>query len=317
MNEGTKIKKIMRLTIVIPVYREHHRLAVALKKIKAVLADTTDVEVDVVYVDDGSPADSAVVIKALIAESEHPRMRLLRYEVNQGKGHAVKTGVMEANGDYILMSDADLSTPIEDWRRLFAAIEAGADIACGSRAVPGANVGLQPPIHRRFLSRIFNVLVRGAGVDGIRDTQCGFKLFRTHVAKRVFEKMQTRRFAFDVEMLALARDMGYQVAEVPVNWDYSGHSTVRLFSSGAGMLFDLFRLAFKRLFFGKFKTLEEKKRIRKKRDEVFVDCWCFGVPGCVRGRDGGNGENAAAGAGCRCRCGRRIVRSGGSRLQGF
>ena len=126
-----------------------------------------------------------------------------------------------------------------------------ATVACGSRAVPGARIGLPPPPHRRLLSRLFNLLVRIAGVDGIRDTQCGFKLFRAPVAKALFPRLRTRRFAFDVELIALARDLGYRVAEVPVRWDYSGHSTVRLFSSGFRMLFDLGRLAARRLVFGR------------------------------------------------------------------
>ena len=254
MTDRGDTERGVRLTLVIPVYREHQRLAEALHKVTAFVADTSDVAVDVVYVDDGSPDDSAAVINAVIADREDPGVRLVRYAVNQGKGFAVRTGVMAAEGDLILMSDADLSTPLGDWRRLYAALEAGADIACGSRAVPGAHIGRPPPLHRRLLSRIFNLLVRVAGVHGIRDTQCGFKLFRTEVARRVFERMQTRRFAFDVEMIALARDMGYRVVEVPVNWDYSGHSTVRLFSSGGRMLFDLFRLALRRVLFGKFKA---------------------------------------------------------------
>lgn len=246
-------KQDVRLTLVIPVYREHQRLFEALQKVTAFLASTTDVAVDVIYVDDGSPDDSAAIINALIADREDPQVRLLRYAVNQGKGFAVKTGVLAASGDLILMSDADLSTPLEDWRKLYAAIKAGADVACGSRAVRGAHIGKPPPLVRRLLSRIFNLLVRLSGVRGIRDTQCGFKLFRAEAARRIFERLQTRRFAFDVEMIVLARDMGYRVDEVPVNWDYSGHSTVRLFSSGGGMLFDLARLALRRMIFGKYK----------------------------------------------------------------
>lgn len=244
----------MRLTLVIPIYNEHRRLAEALQKVSAFMADAEEIDVDVVYVDDGSPDDCASVINALIEEREDPRIRLLRYEVNQGKGFAVKTGVEAAAGDLILMSDADLSTPLGDWRKLNKALQAGADIACGSRAVPGAHIGKPPPLHRRVLSRVFNLLVRLAGVRGIRDTQCGFKLFRADAAKRVFAQLQIKRFAFDVEMIARARDMGYRVVEVPVNWDYSGHSTVRLFSSGGRMLFDLSRLALRRVFLGAFKA---------------------------------------------------------------
>jgi len=236
------------LTLVIPVYKEQHRLAETLDKVTAFMDAAPRGQVDTVFVDDGSPEESEVAISGLIKARTDPRICLLRYPENQGKGFAVKTGVLAAEGDLILMSDADLSTPLEDWRRLYAAIRAGADIACGSRAVPGAHVGRPSPIHRRLLSRVFNRMVRLAGVQGFRDTQCGFKLFKADVAKRIFARLRVRRFAFDVEVIALARDMGYRVVEVPVNWDYSGSSTVRLFSSGCRMLFDLLQLAVRRVF---------------------------------------------------------------------
>ncbi|MEI7901521.1 MAG: dolichyl-phosphate beta-glucosyltransferase [bacterium] len=253
MNTQGDTQKGVRLTLVIPVYKEHRRMEESLEKVAAFVAATEEVSVDAIFVDDGSPDNSASIINAFLADRDDPSLRLIRYPVNQGKGYAVKTGVLAAEGDLILMSDADLSTPLEDWRPLKAAIDAGADIACGSRAVRGAHIGKPPPLHRRLLSRIFNLLVHVAGVHGIRDTQCGFKLFRAEAAKQVFGQMRTRRFAFDVEMIALARDLGYQVAEVPVNWDYSGHSTVRIFSSGGRMLFDVFLLAVRRTMCGKHK----------------------------------------------------------------
>jgi len=241
----------MRLTLVIPVYKEHRRLAESLKKVAAFVAASEDAEADAIFVDDGSPDQCSEVIRDFISRDATLRLQLIRYPVNRGKGYAVKTGVLAAQGDLVLMSDADLSTPLEDWLRLKAAVDAGADIACGSRAVRGAHIGRPPPLHRRVLSRIFNLLVRAAGVRGIRDTQCGFKLFRAGPAREVFGRLRTRRFAFDVELIALARDLGYRVEEVPVDWDYSGHSTVKVFSSGGRMLLDLFLLAARRLVFGK------------------------------------------------------------------
>jgi len=181
-----------------------------------------------------------------LAERDDAQMRLLHYTPNRGKGFAVRTGVLAASGDLILMSDADLSTPLEDWRVLYQAIREGSDVVCGSRAVKGAHIGKPPPVHRRLLSRIFNLLVRAAGVHGIRDTQCGFKMFRAEAARQIFGRLRTERFAFDVEVIAVAKDLGYRVEEVPVDWDYSGHSTVRLFSSGGRMVWDVFLLAVRR-----------------------------------------------------------------------
>jgi len=241
----------MRLTLVIPIYKEHRRLAESLRKVVSFVEGAKDVVVDVIFVDDGSPDKCAEMIQNLLSTSGVPRLQLIRYPVNRGKGYAVKTGVLAARGDLILMSDADLSTPLEDWVRLKASIDAGADIACGSRAVCGAHIGKPPPPLRRVLSRLFNLFVRVAGGRGIRDTQCGFKLFRAGPAREVFGRLRTRRFAFDVEMIALARDLGYRVEEVPVNWDYRGHSTVKVFSSGGRMLLDVFLLAARRLILGK------------------------------------------------------------------
>lgn len=243
----------MCLTIVIPVYREQLRLLDSLQKVTAFVRSFANAAVEVVFVDDGSPDNSADIIRAHLDSCGMPQMKLLSYKKNQGKGYAVATGVQAAGGDLILMSDADLSTPLLEWVKLKAAIDAGADIACGSRVVQGAHIGKPPPLCRRVLSRVFNRVVRLAGVHGIRDTQCGFKLFRAESAKELFSRLRTRRFAFDVEVIARARDFGYRVDEIPVSWDYSGHSTVRLFSSGGRMLWDILRLAMRRMAFGSFK----------------------------------------------------------------
>jgi len=219
----------------------------SLEQIRAFIRQSPEMTVEVVFVDDGSPDDSVAVIAAFAEKHPHLRFRQIAYTPNRGKGYAVKTGMMAATGDLILMSDTDLSTPLGDVSALKAAIDAGADVACGSRAATGAHIGVKPPLRRRILSRVFNLLVRVAGVRGIRDTQCGFKLFRAPAAKRIFETLRTERFAFDVEMIAKAQRLGYRLAEVPVNWNYSDNSTVRLMSSGSRMLFDIARIALRRL----------------------------------------------------------------------
>ena len=240
-----------RLTVVIPVYNESGLLPRSFEQILAFLRETADVAVDVVFVNDGSPDESLAVLEGLIREADaSARMRVISYPKNRGKGYAVRQGVLAAEGDSILMSDADLSTPLEEWRKLQAALDAGADVACGSRAVDGADVGKPPPFYRRILSKVFNALVCLSGVRGIRDTQCGFKLFHRESGHALFSLLKIRRFAFDVELIAVARMKGMRVAEVPVHWDYSGHSTVRVFSSGSRMLWDLMMLVLRRWFGG-------------------------------------------------------------------
>lgn len=236
------------LSIVIPVYKEANRLPASLESIRAFVQKAGGPAPEVIFVDDGSPDDSVAVISAFAGKRGLPNFRTISYTPNRGKGYAVKTGVLAAAGDLILMSDTDLSTPLDDFSKLKAAIDAGADIACGSRAVAGAHIGVKPPLRRRISSRVFNLLVRAAGVHGIRDTQCGFKLFRAEAAKRIFGTLRTERFAFDVEMIAKARKLGYRLVEVPVNWDYSTNSTVRLLSSGSRMALDILFIALRRLF---------------------------------------------------------------------
>jgi len=236
------------LSIVIPVYKEVPRLPVSLERVHAFACNAAGLSVEVIFVDDGSPDDSAAVIAAFARTHNLSNFRLISYTPNRGKGYAVKTGILAATGGLVLMSDTDLSTPLEDFSKLMAALDAGADIACGSRAVAGAHIGVKPPLRRRLSSRVFNLLVRMAGVRGIRDTQCGFKLFRAEAAQAIFKTLRTERFAFDVEMIARARKLGYRLVEVPVEWNYSDNSTVRLLSSGSRMLFDIILIAFRRLF---------------------------------------------------------------------
>ncbi|MDD2598063.1 MAG: glycosyltransferase family 2 protein [Kiritimatiellae bacterium] len=241
---------MLHLSIILPVYREARRLKDSLATVAAFV---TSVEggAEAIFVNDGSPDQSAEMISQYMAEHPQLPMQLISLPHNQGKGAAVKKGVLAARGDLILMSDTDLSSPLEDYRLLLAGVEQGADIVCGSRAIAGADIGENPPLLRRFLSRLFNVLVRAAGVHGIQDTQCGFKLFKAKPAKMIFERMCIQGFAFDVEMIARAQASGFKVMEVPVRWDYSGHSTVRVFTHGSRMLLDVLLLAIKRVFKGK------------------------------------------------------------------
>jgi len=237
---------MVELSIVLPVFREARRLNHSLEMV-AEFVNSYEGGAEAIFVNDGSPDKSAAVISQYIeAHPEYP-IKLISYALNQGKGFAVKKGVMESEGVFVLMSDTDLSTPLKDCSKLMKGMAEGADIVCGSRAVLGAEIGHNPPLLRRLLSRVFNILVRISGVHGIRDTQCGFKLFKTDVARLLFQKMRIRGFAFDVELIARAKASSFKVVEVPVHWDYSGHSTVRVFTHGSRMLFDVFVLALKRV----------------------------------------------------------------------
>jgi len=167
---------------------------------------------------------------------------VIRREKNRGKGASVKEGVLAASGEVILFSDDDLSTPIEEFDKLLAALRAGADVAIGSRALPGSDVRVRQRRPRELMGKAFNLLVRLLVLKGYRDTQCGFKAFRREAATDLFSRLQTTGFGFDVEVLVLCRELGCRVAEVPVVWSDSPPSRVRFIRGSLAMLRDLLRI---------------------------------------------------------------------------
>jgi dolichyl-phosphate beta-glucosyltransferase len=227
------------LSIVIPAYNEERRIGKTLSSVVAYLADRAP-RFEVIVVDDGS-VDATRELVGEVAARE-PRVRLLALGANRGKGMAVRRGMLEARGDWLLFSDADLSTPIEEAERLAAAIGAGADIAIGSRSLRGARVEVHQPWCREAMGKTFNRIVRVLAVRGFVDTQCGFKCFTREAARAVFERARIDRFAFDVEALVIARRLGFRIAEVPIRWANEPNSRVAIVSDSARMLADLLRI---------------------------------------------------------------------------
>ncbi len=218
------------LSVVVPAYNEERRLPRTLAAILAFL-DAQPYPSEVIVADDGSTDSTAAAALA----SGHPALRLLRLD-HRGKGFAVRSGALAARGEIILLCDADLAVPIAEWDALRAALDAGVDIAIGSREGVGAQrVG--EPIHRHIMGRVFNMVVRLVAVGGIQDTQCGFKALRRQAALDLFARMQiygedaplvqgAAVTAYDVELLYLAVARGYRVAEVPVPWFYGEETKV-------------------------------------------------------------------------------------------
>jgi dolichyl-phosphate beta-glucosyltransferase len=226
------------LSIVIPAFNEEERLPASLGAVSAYLAARPSApRVEVLVVDDGSSDSTAS--RAEDAGRRHGLdLRVLRLPENRGKGFAVRTGCLEATGRLILVSDADFSTPIYEWEKLASA---NAPVAIGSRAVDESLVKERQSLPRRAMGKLFNRLVRLVAVPGIRDTQCGFKLFSREAAREVFSRAKVDRFAYDVEALLLARQLGYPIAEVPVLWFNSVDSRVTLFR-GAQAYWDVLRI---------------------------------------------------------------------------
>jgi len=229
------------LSIVIPAYNEEQRLPASLGAVSAYLAARPSApRVEVLVVDDGS--SDATASRAEDAGRRHGLdLRVLRLPRNRGKGFAVRTGCLEAAGRLILVSDADFSTPIYEWEKLASA---NVPVAIGSRAVDESLVKEHQSLARRASGKLFNRFVRLLLVPGIRDTQCGFKLFSREAARAIFSRARVDRFAFDVEALLLARQLGYAIAEVPVLWFNSADSRVTLLG-GAQAYWDLLRIRFR------------------------------------------------------------------------
>lgn len=226
------------ISVVVPAYNEARRLPESMNRMINFVALHGIIR-EVIIVDDGSRDETASVVRA--ASSESVDFRLVGYKTNAGKGYAIRRGIMEATGDAILISDADLSTPIEELPNLLTAIES-ADIVIGSRALENSDIQVSQAWYRQRMGKIFNALMGRITGLPFADTQCGFKLLRLDAAKRIFEQATIDRFAWDVEMLMIACRMGYRIREVPVVWVNSSDSRVRIVRDSSRMLFDTLRM---------------------------------------------------------------------------
>jgi len=227
---------MQNVSIVIPAYNEATRLAASLPALEAGLRLHQPVEV--IVVDDGSTDGTAQVAMELLGG--WPSATVVRLPWNGGKGAAVRAGVAVATGDVVVFMDADLSADIADLPRLVASLE-HADIALGSRSVAGSNAVYDKSL-RRFTSKVFNDLACGIAGISASDTQCGFKAFRTPVAKMLFHLCEVDGFAFDVEVLALADMLGYRAVEVAVGWQEDTSSKVNPVRDARRMLGDVVRI---------------------------------------------------------------------------
>jgi len=230
------------LSIVIPCYNEEQRLPRTIEQIERYLAGN-GVTYELILVDDGSTDGTRRIMGA--AAERHPAVRLEVLPQNRGKGRALAEGVAAARGAEILVTDADLSTPIEELDKLRAQLRKGAGVAIGSRALRGSRVEVSQPIYRVLMGKAFNLLVQAVLLPGIWDTQCGFKLFRADVAHDAFAKLTTDGFGYDPEVLYLAKKGGVRIAEVPVVWRNSAPTKVSPIKSSLDMFRHVLRIRFR------------------------------------------------------------------------
>lgn len=227
------------LSLIIPAYNEEARIVSTLNSVRDYLAATFD-SWNIVGVDDGSTDNTLSIMRQWAVENEG--LRIVSYKPNVGKGYAVRQGVFAADGEFIAFSDADLSAPIEELAKLFNAVRKGYDIAIGSRAVKGASIPIHQPFYRELGGKGLNLIIQALAVPGIYDTQCGFKLFRGDVAREIFSRCFVNKWGFDVEVLYLARRLGYSIAEIGVKWSHAEGSKIKPFPAALGIIRDLVRI---------------------------------------------------------------------------
>jgi glycosyltransferase involved in cell wall biosynthesis len=226
------------LSIVIPAFNEELRLPATLERVeKYILTSGRDTEV--LVVDDGSRDRTAQVADSF--RDRIPSLRVVPNGRNRGKGFSVRHGMLEARGELVLFSDADLSAPIEEADKLIAAL-ATCDVAIGSRALDRSLIAVHESRFREFAGIIFNKIVRVVLWLPFVDTQCGFKAFRREPCRIIFDQQRIERFGFDPELLYLARHHGLRAAEVPVRWAHSPATKVNMLRDSVGMFLDIFRI---------------------------------------------------------------------------
>jgi len=226
------------LSVIVPVYNEARRLRDTLPRLHEYVAGLGEPG-EIIVVNDGSTDDTAQVVMDLARS--YKELRLIHRDRNRGKGASVRRGVLAAREAHVLFTDAGLSAPIEEAAKLRAKLAEGCQVAIGSRRLPGSDVQVRQSWFQRLAGRVLSTLVRLLFLRGITDSQCGFKAFERGAAEAIFKRQQLDGFGFDVEVLWLARRLGYQVAEVPIVWRDDPESHIRPFRDAARMLGELVR----------------------------------------------------------------------------
>jgi dolichyl-phosphate beta-glucosyltransferase len=224
-------------SIVLPAYNESARIASTIEKI-LVHANQRGWRAEIIVVNDGSRDNTAQIVQEYAGKN--PMLRLIENPGNRGKGFSVKNGMLQANGEILLFSDADLSSPISEADKLFAALQEGADVAIGSRWLKTELQIQRQPFYRQIFGRVFNLALRLVLGLNFKDTQCGFKAFTRSAAMRLFPAQKIERWGFDPELLYLAKRSGLRVAEVPVAWSHREGTRINPLRDGIRMLGEMF-----------------------------------------------------------------------------
>jgi dolichyl-phosphate beta-glucosyltransferase len=226
-------------SIIIPAYNEGARVGATLERVLAYVAER-GWNAEIIAVNDGSRDNTAEIIRGFAEKNS--RLRALDNPGNRGKGYSVRNGMLHAQGEILLFSDADLSSPIEEASKLLAAIADGADVAIGSRWLRSDLQTQRQPLHRQVFGRVFNLMLRITLGLRFKDTQCGFKAFTRRAANSIFPLQKIERWGFDPELLYLANKFGFKVVEVPVAWAHSEGTRLNPLRDGTKMFVEMLRI---------------------------------------------------------------------------
>jgi glycosyltransferase involved in cell wall biosynthesis len=233
---ATQVTQYPKYSIVIPAFNESARIPATLESVVACIRER-GWPAEVIVVNDGSRDATADLVRAFAVHA--PEVRLMENPGNRGKGYSVRAGMLEALGEVVMFTDSDLSAPIEEAERLFAAIAEGADIAIGSRWLESSRQTHRQPFYRQFFGRCFNAVTRAVMGLPFADTQCGIKAFTRAASQTVFQLQTIERWGFDPEILFIALKRGLRVVEVPVSWAHDERSRVSYLKDGLKMLEDI------------------------------------------------------------------------------
>jgi glycosyltransferase involved in cell wall biosynthesis len=222
-----------QLSIIIPAYNESARIQAALGRVLACI-EAQDWDAEVLVIDDGSTDNTAEIVQRWMERA--PRLHLIKNSGNRGKGYSVRNGLLQAAGDVVVFTDADLSAPMEEAALLLEALENGADVAIGSRWMIPELQTIHQPAYRQFFGRCFNAITRNVMGLPFKDTQCGFKAFKREAAQIVFRLQRIERWGFDPEILFIARKLKYTIVEVPVTWGHDERTRMSYLKDGIKML---------------------------------------------------------------------------------
>lgn len=226
----------MKVSLIIPAYNEATRIVEPLINAIAYMEKNYD-DFEIIVVDDGSSDDTIEVVQKIDA-----CIKIVPLGKNQGKGAAVRNGMLSATGDMRIFTDADFSTPIEEVEKAVKYLSEGTDVFIGSRALDHSMVKKHQPIYREFMGKVFNKIVQVLILWGLKDTQCGFKGFSANVAEDIFSRTLFDGFCFDVEVLYIARKLNYKISEVPTIWYNDDRSTVSAISDSVNMFLDIVKI---------------------------------------------------------------------------